>query len=188
MLAVPRGERMRCNYCNAGLLAVVWLVTPAFVWQVLVHSVLVSLQLCSCARSLASAPNHCVLIGHILSLVYIYTSMLKALIRGENTNTFFMVVFFYYLIYSVLINLYFTFDLLPLVLLYSFLVMILSFKWWDIFEERKALFCWVLSLILQGLYVTFESALRRLFSNSSRLLFSLFLSVSVCVCELLLYN
>lgn len=54
--------------------------------------------------------------------------MLKALIRGENTNTFFMVVFFYYLIYSVLINLYFTFDLLPLVLLYSFLVMILSFK------------------------------------------------------------
>lgn len=48
-------------------------------------------------------------------------------------------VVFYYLIYSVLINLYFTFDLRPLVLFYFFLLWFFPLN--DIFEETKALFC-----------------------------------------------
>lgn len=46
-------------------------------------------------------------------------------------------VVFYYLIYSVLINLYFTFDLLPLVLFYFFLLWFFPLN--DIFEETKEL-------------------------------------------------
>lgn len=103
--------------------------------------------------------------------------MLKALIRGKTTNTFFMVVFLLPYLFSFNSSLFHFWSASSSSLLF-FLVTILSFKRWDIFEERKALFCWLLSLMLQGLYVTFESALRRLFSNSSRLLFSL----SLCVC------